>query len=281
MKRFKTVTIIGVGLIGGSIGLAIRRRGLAERVVGVGHRQVSLRSARHVGAVTNTTVDLAKGVAEADLVIVCSPVARIVEHARLAAKHCPEETLITDAGSTKRSIVEALDDRLERGCRFLGGHPLAGSEKTGPAYADADLFERRVAILTPTNATRAEDFDLVERFWSSLGSAVIRMAADEHDRAIAATSHLPHAVASVLAASLPEEYFRLTSTGFRDTSRLASGSPRLWKEVFALNRDYVVAALGRYGQQLERLRRAIEENDETALENLLVQAKKNRDALGS
>jgi prephenate dehydrogenase len=281
VKRLKTVTIIGVGLIGGSIGLAIRRRGLAQRVVGVGHRQSSLRTARHVGAVTNTTIDLAKGVAEADLVIVCSPVAAIVEHARLAARHCPQGTLITDAGSTKRSIVETLDDRLERGCRFLGGHPLAGSEKVGPAHADADLFERRVAILTPTAATRAEDFDLLERFWSSLGSAVIRMSADEHDRAMAATSHLPHAVASVLAVSLPETYFRLTGSGFRDTSRLAAGSPQLWKEVFTLNRDYVVAALGRFGQQLDTLRTAIEQHDETTLENLLIQAKKNRDALGS
>lgn len=129
MSRFGNVAIVGVGLIGGSIGLALRERGLADAVIGIGRRQVSLRIARRVGAVTNTTIDLEKGVAEANLVIVCTPVGRIVEDVRQAAVHCPEGTLITDTGSTKRMIVEALDTGLARGCRFLGSHPLAGSEK--------------------------------------------------------------------------------------------------------------------------------------------------------
>ena len=281
MKRFRTVAIVGVGLIGGSIGLALRQRGLVESLVGIGRRQASLRTARRVGAVTSTTVDLAKGVAESDLIVVCLPVGQIVECVRQVADHCPEGTLITDAGSTKRSIVEALDGRLPRGCRFLGSHPLAGSEKSGAAHATADLFEGRVAFLTPTRNTLAEDFDLLEQFWSNLGSMVIQMSAAEHDRVVSVTSHLPHAAAVALAAMLPEVYFRLSGSGFLDTTRLAGGNPEQWKQIFSLNRDNVVTALDQYQQQLTALRNAIRDGDVTALENFLTLAKKNRDALGS
>jgi prephenate dehydrogenase len=275
------VAIIGVGLIGGSIGMALRKLGLAERVVGIGRRQTSLRSARRVGAVTNTTIDLAKGVAEAELVVVCSPVARIVDHVRAAAQHCPAETLITDAGSAKQSIVEALDEGLARGCRFLGSHPLAGSEKTGPSNARADLFDGRLAIVTPTANTRPDDYDRVERLWSGMGSVVVRMSADEHDRALALASHLPHAVAAALAATLPETYFRLSGTGFRDTTRLAAASPDLWTQIMSLNRDNVLAALARFDEQLAALRTAIRQDDHSTVNDLFRKAKKNRDALGN
>jgi prephenate dehydrogenase len=281
MKRYATVAIVGVGLIGGSIGMALRQRGLAERVIGIGRRQLSLRTARRLGAVTNTTVEMAKGVAEAELVVVCTPVGRIAADVAQAAQFCPENTLITDAGSTKRTIVEALDGRLPRGCRFLGSHPLAGSEKAGAIHARADLFEGRVAILTPTKNTRAEDFDALEGFWSALGSVVVQMTPEEHDRALALTSHLPHVAASALAAILPECYFRLTGTGVLDTTRVAAGDPELWKQILLLNRDNVLAALGQYESQLTAVRTAIQQGDQETLECLLAQAKKNRDALGS
>ncbi|MEN6494870.1 MAG: prephenate dehydrogenase [Thermoguttaceae bacterium] len=281
MKRFQTVAIVGVGLIGGSIGLALRQREMAEQVIGIGRRQATLRAARRVGAVSHTTIDVAKGVADAELVIVCTPVGRIVEHVREAAKHCREGALITDAGSTKETIVAALDNSLPRGCRFLGSHPLAGSEKNGPSHANADLFDGRVAILTPTKNTRAEDFDALEEFWSSLGSVVIQMSAADHDRALALTSHLPHAAAVALAATLPETYFRLTGSGFLDTTRLAGGEPELWKQIFAANRANVLAALEKYSEKLNALAAAIRQGDDQALENLLTAAKRNRDALGN
>jgi prephenate dehydrogenase len=281
VTRFKTVAIVGVGLIGGSIGLALRKRGLADRVVGIGRRQTSLRTARRVGAVTNTTVDLEKGVAEADLVVVCSPVGTIVEHVRAAAEHCPPETLITDTGSTKQSIVESLDGGLARGCRFLGGHPLAGSEKTGPSHARAELFEGRVAVLTPTRNTQATDYDVLEQFWSDLGSVVIRMSADEHDRALAITSHLPHALAVALAATTPEKYFRLSGAGFQDTTRLAAGSPELWAQILSLNRRNVLEGLRLFERQLAAIKAAVEAGDLSSLKDLLEKAKKNRDALGN
>lgn len=281
MKPLENVAIVGVGLIGGSIGMALRERGLANRVIGVGRRQVSLRIARRVGAVTNTTIDLAKGVAEANLVLVCTPVGRIVEDVKQVAEHCPEGTLITDVGSTKQQIVEALDDGLARGCRFLGSHPLAGSEKAGATHAQADLFEGRVAIVTPTLNTRAEDFDLVEDFWEALGSVVIRMPPAEHDEALAVTSHLPHMAAATLAVTVPERYFRLTGSGLLDTTRLAAGDPELWIQILLHNRQHALKALEMYGKQLAGLHTALRDGNQDELKRLLAKAKKNRDALGS
>lgn len=281
MKQWNTVAIVGVGLIGGSIGLALRQRQLAKTIVGIGRRQASLRVARRVGAVTHTTIDLNKGVAEADLVVVCTPVGHIVEHVRQAAQHCPERTLITDAGSTKQSIVAALDSGLGHGCRFLGSHPLAGSEKTGATCASAELFEGRPAVLTPTKNTRAEDFDLLEQFWQALGSVVIKMTPEEHDRAIAVTSQLPHIAAAALVLTVPEEYFRLTSTGILDTTRVAGGDPELWQQILTLNRQNVLSALEQYGAKLAALHAALRDDKQDEIARFLTLAKKNRDALGS
>jgi cyclohexadieny/prephenate dehydrogenase len=281
MKPLKTVAIVGVGLIGGSIGIALRERKLAEQVVGIGRRQEALRTARRVGAVDHTTVDIEKGVAEADLVVICTPVGRIVDDARKAALHCPEGTLITDAGSTKQTIVAALDEGLPRGCRYLGSHPLAGSEKAGPAFAKADLFEGRITVVTPTKNTRAEDYDFLEDFWEALGSVVIRLSPEEHDRALALTSHLPHIVAASLAASVPEKYFRLAGPGMNDATRIASGDAELWSQIFALNRDNVLTALELFSANLSAMQTAMREGNHDEIIRLLTLAKKNRDALGS
>jgi len=281
MKQWDTVAIVGVGLIGGSIGLALRKRNLAKNVIGIGRRQASLRIARRVEAVTHTTIDLSKGVAEAELVIVCTPVGRIVDHVRQVAQHCPERILITDAGSVKHPLVAALDTNVPRGCRFLGSHPLAGSEKTGATYASADLFEGRVAILTPTVNTRAEDFDLLEQFWQSLGSLVIQMSPEEHDHALALTSHLPHVAAAALTLAMPEKYYRLTGSGLLDTTRIAAGDPELWRQILVLNRENILRSLEQYGSNLAAIHAALRDNNLEEITRFLTQAKKNRDALGS
>jgi len=281
MKRLGNVAIVGVGLIGGSIGLALRQRNLAENVIGIGRRQVSLRIARRVGAITHTTIDLAKGVAQAELVIVCTSVGQIVGHVLEAARNCPEGALITDVGSTKQRIVAGLDARLPRGCRFLGGHPIAGGEKTGANYARAEIFDGRITVLTPTKNTRAEDYDLLEAFWQSLGSVVVQMTPEEHDQALAVTSHLPHSAAAALANTVPESYFRLAGTGLLDSARLASGDPELWRQILLQNRENVLTALEQYVGQLKILHTALGNSDEAGLERFLTRAKKNRDALGS
>jgi prephenate dehydrogenase len=281
MKPLRNVAIVGVGLIGGSIGMALRKRRLAESVVGIGRRQETLRVARRMGAVTHTTVDLAKGVVDADLVVVCTPVGRIADDVRTVAQHCPPGVLITDAGSTKQMIVDALDGHLDRGCRFLGSHPLAGGEKGGPAHANADLFEGRVAILTPTRNTRAEDFDLLESFWSSLGSLVMQMPPEEHDRVLALTSHLPHAVAAVLATMVPETCFRLSGAGLLDTTRIAASDPDLWLQIFQSNRENLLRVLRQYHGELGNLIAALAASEAPRVHEILTRAKKNRNALGN
>jgi cyclohexadieny/prephenate dehydrogenase len=281
MKPLKTVSIVGVGLIGGAIGMALRERKLAEQVIGIGRRQESLRAARRVGAVDHTTVDMEKGVAEADFIIVCTPVGRIVEDVRKAAMYCPEGTLISDAGSTKQTIVAALDDGLPRGCRYLGSHPLAGSEKAGPGFARADLYEGRIAILTPTVNTRAEDYVFLEEFWEALGSVVVRLSPDEHDRALAVTSHLPHLVSAALAATVQEKFFRLAGPGFLDATRIASGDGELWAQIFEHNRENILNVLSQFSANLLALQMAVHDGNHDEIVRLLTLAKKNRDALGS
>ena len=275
------VAIVGVGLVGGSIGIALRERGVARKVIGIGRSQASLRTARRVGAVDATTVDMVKGVAEADLVIVCTPVGRVVEDVRTAAKFSREGTLFTDAGSTKQTIVARLEaEPLPNNCRFLGAHPMAGREKTGAVNADPNLFEGRVVVITPTPQTQATDFDKVSKLWTELGSVVVRMSPEEHDKAVAETSHLPHAAAVALSASLPEELYRMTGTGFRDTTRLASGSPELWRDIFRENRNNILTAMTGFARKFSELAEAIRDGNDAKIMDILTDAKKKRDALG-
>ncbi len=279
MKPLENVAIVGVGLIGASIGLALRERKLAKRVVGIGRRQSSLRVARQMGAVDTTTINLARGVADCPLIFVCTPVGQIPEHIRQVADHCPEGSLITDVGSTKRVIVESVDGKLPRGCRFLGGHPIAGGERSGPAYARADLFEGRITVLTPTKNTRAEDFDTLWELWARLGAVVVRMSPEEHDHALAITSHLPHLVASALAGMMPEHLMRFVGTGFLDTTRIAAGSPELWRDIFLQNRTNLQEALRLFQAKLAQFAQALAKNDAQTIQALLEEGKRHRDAL--
>jgi prephenate dehydrogenase len=267
-------------LIGGSIGLALRRRNLAERVVGIGRSAASLRKAQRRGAVTSTTTRLAQGVAESELVVVCTPVESIVEHVRAAAGACRPGTLITDAGSTKGRIVSSLDGQLGRDVSFVGSHPLAGSEKKGADFASEELFEDRVVVITPTRRTRKESAQAIEQFWQSLGARVVRMSPEAHDEAVAATSHLPHVVASALAAATPEAQLRLVATGWLDSTRVAAGDVELWTQILVENRDSVLSALDRCEKGLASFRAALTKGDRNRLAALLRAGKERRDAVG-
>jgi prephenate dehydrogenase len=278
MPQFDTIAILGVGLIGGSIGLGLRQRGLAKRVIGIGYREESLRVAKQIGAVTETTLDVAEGVAEADLVIVCTPVGRIADDVRAAAASCRPGTLITDVGSTKEEIVRNLVS-LPDDVRFIGSHPLAGSERRGPAAAEADLFVDRVVVVTPDETTRGDDLASLTSFWSGLGARVVLMPPEEHDRALAVTSHVPHLIAAALALATPEKLLELTATGWADCTRVASGDPELWRQIFASNRQALVASLTQFDEALESLRTAIERQDGSAVLDLLATAKQRRDAV--
>jgi prephenate dehydrogenase len=279
--RLGTLTIVGVGLIGGSIGLAVKRHGLAERVVGVGRRPEPLRFGQEHGILDAFSLDVAAGVHDAEMVVFCTPVQRIVDQARAAAPHCPAGCLLTDVGSTKAAIVEALECRLPAGVHFVGSHPLAGSEKQGCEHASAQLFDGRLTIVTQTPHTDRPALDKAAAFWQGLSSRVRIMGPQEHDRALATTSHLPHLVAAALASMLPTGLHALTASGFRDATRIAAGDPTLWTGIFASNRSAVLDALQLLEDQLAKFRHALESSDEQRLSELLAQAKRVRDALGS
>jgi prephenate dehydrogenase len=277
----KTLAIIGVGLIGGSIGLAAKRRGVAERVLGVGRRQTSLQEALACGALDEGSLDLAATVRQAEIAVFCTPVDRIAEQILASAPGCAPGTLLTDAGSTKAGIVRSIEGRLPEGVAFVGSHPLAGSEKRGPEHADAELFQDRLTIVTPTAATLPSALEQTVGFWQALGSRVHIMDPEEHDQALAMTSHLPHLLAAALAGILTPDLQPFTAGGFRDTTRVAAGDPALWTAIFAENRLAVLNALERLEDQLARFREALMAANWTAVGNLLAQAKKVRDALGS
>ena len=279
--KISSLTIVGVGLIGGSIGLAAKRRGMAKRVIGVGRRRDSLERSRTLGAVDEIHLDLAAGVSHADIVVFCTPVTQIAEQVLETAGSCSPGTLLTDAGSTKATIVREVEKHLSRDAAFVGSHPLAGSEKRGPEYADADLFRDRLTIVTRTPRTDAAALERTCDFWRALGSRVQIMDPDEHDRTLALTSHLPHLLASALAGILPPELSPFTASGFRDTTRVASGDPSLWTGIFNHNRAGVLEAFSKLQVRLHEIESALQAGDWPALTELLTQAKKVRDALGS
>ncbi len=280
---WKSVAIVGVGLLGASIGLALRERRLAEQVVGIGRRSSTLDEAAARGCTTHTTTDLAAGVAAAELVIVCTPVAHIAEHVLDAARHCGPGTLITDVGSTKQHLIERIEREWpgRSDVAFVGSHPLAGSEKTGSAAARADLFAGRLVVLTPTERTDPTAAERVKDFWESLGARTAVQTPDQHDQVLATTSHVPHIVAAALAASTSEDELPFTAGGWADTTRIAAGDPELWRQILCDNQAYVLRSLDNFAKVLAEFRRAVANDDQEQLVRLLAAGKQRRDALGS
>ncbi len=277
--KLKTLTIVGVGLIGGSIGLAAKSRGSAQRIIGVGRKRETLETARDLGAIDEFSLDLTGSVVEADLTVFCTPVDRISEQVLAVAPHCPPGSLLTDAGSTKEKLVHEIEDRLPGEVTFVGSHPLAGSEKRGPEHASGDLFNGRVTIVTQTPRTSTEAVRRTQSFWEGIGSIVRVMTPEEHDRALALTSHLPHLAASALAGMLPDDLRDLAATGFRDTTRVASGDPELWTAIFSHNAPALLNELTAFIEFLKAFERALKKGNTQEVDQLLAKGKQNRDAL--
>jgi prephenate dehydrogenase len=277
--HWPAVAIVGVGLIGGSIGKALRDRRLAERVIGVGRSRAGLAAARESGAITETS-DLAAACAVADLVVVAAGVSAIPALLDAIDAAARPGTLVTDAGSTKARIVAAWERRRRsRRCRFVGAHPIAGSHRRGASAAEPDLFDGRVAVVTPAPATPAADAAAVGEFWAALGATVFVMPPREHDRLLAAASHAPHLGAAALAAATPVEALRFTGGGWRDATRIAAGDPDLWADILLDNPRAVTAAARRVAAAADALVAAVAAGNRRRLVALLTRAKERRDAV--
>lgn len=276
--RIGTLAIVGVGLIGGSIGLAARRRAVADQILGIDVDPDVLERALRRGAIDEAATD-AEAAARADLIVFCLPVDRLVNQVLAVAPQCRPDAILTDCGSTKAAILRDLEAKLPAGVRFVGGHPLAGSEKQGPDNADAELFEGRLVVLTPTAQTDDAAVVKMAAFWESLGAKVQHMTPADHDRSVALTSHLPHVVASALAGVVTLDLVELAASGFRDTTRVASGSPTLWTGILQANREAILAALDRFDKRLDDFRQALQMGDSAAIAALLKEGKDHRDAL--
>ncbi|QEL18231.1 prephenate dehydrogenase [Limnoglobus roseus] len=278
---FDTLTILGVGLLGGSLGLAAKSRGLVRRVVGVGRDAARLREALAAGQLDESTTDLAAGVRIADLVVVCTPVDLIPQQVRELAEVAKAGCLVTDVGSTKSEIVARLRDPLPNRVTFIGSHPMAGSEKKGSNHATPDLFQGRVTIITPTADTPPRASQAIHEFWERIGCRVVTMTPEEHDRAVALVSHLPHAVAAALAGVVDPALLCVSAGGFRDTTRIASASAAIWEPIFRTNRREVLASCAAFAERFDEFRRLLEAEDGPGLIHWLNEGKRVRDALGS
>ncbi len=280
-----SVAIAGVGLLGGSIAAALKRRGLARRVIGIGRSAGRLQAAVDAGLLDGFTTDLQENDRDWNLVIVGTPVDRIAEDVRAIAAVSRPGTLITDVGSVKEPILKSLGlDSAEPmpladGVEFVGSHPLAGSEKRGFEAARANLFENRVTVITPAASNTSDAILRVRAFWESLASRVVTMTAADHDRALATTSHVPHIAAAAVAAILQPSQRDLAATGFRDTTRIAAGDPDLWVAILLANADAVLSSLRDLSDSLQSFDAAIRTRDADQLRSLLQDAKEKRDAL--
>ncbi len=273
--------IVGVGLMGGSVGLAARRSGRFERVLGFDARTDVLQRALDRGCIDVACSHLVELARNAQIIVISTPVDLVAPIVAQAAEAASIGTVMTDTGSTKESIVRAVESALPPHCLFVGSHPLCGSEKQGPESARADLFDGRLVLLTPTPRTPSEATSRVKEFWQVLGGRVQTLSPELHDRVLATTSHLPHLLASALAGLLPNDWSAYVANGFRDTTRLASGDPALWATILLDNAPRLAMVVKQLQARLDEYRLALENGDRPTLFRLLSEAKGIRDDLGS
>ena len=279
----QTLAIVGVGLLGGSVAKAARAAALARTVVGVGRDAARLERALSDGALDRATTDLDAGVRGADFVLLAAPVLAIEALLERVWRAAPDGATLTDVGSTKAGIVrrgEAL--AAGRPLAFVGSHPMAGSEQSGYGAARADLFEGATVLVTPTDRTEPRALKAVTGFWEALGARVSALDPEAHDRAVAAISHLPHAVADALmdaVARFAPEALEFAARGFKDTTRIAASDPDMWADIFLANRTALGASLGAFRQALAALEGAIAGGSREEIRALLARVKAAREAL--
>lgn len=282
---FKRMTIIGVGLIGGSLGLKCKLEGLVGEVVGVGRGVRNLEDALSLRAIDSYTHDAAQGVKGADLVVLATPVGSFASLVAVIRPHLKRDALVTDVGSVKGALIDMLEENMPSGVRFVGGHPIAGKEAAGAAHSDPALFNGKRCILTPTSKTDPDALGLVAALWKGVGSEVTFMDPYMHDSLLAITSHLPQLAAYSLVRAVEDlctenpEARENFGAGFRDTTRLASSPPEMWRDICLYNSAAILTALKKFEEVLKEVEVKVAQGDGEALMGIFEGARSYRDAL--
>lgn len=274
------MSILGVGLLGGSIGLAMKRRASSCQIVGYGHRQETLDRARQLGAIDVGHTRPADAVAGADVVVLATPVGLFGSLLEAIGPALKPGAIVTDVGSTKRSVVQLAESILPSSVHFVGSHPMAGSEKRGVEFASSELFQNAVCILTPTVRTNPSAADTVRRLWEELGMRTVEMTPEEHDQRLALASHLPHAVAAALVLLQDDASLAVAGKGFLDATRIAGGDGALWRDILMDNRDNMLSAIDGLTGQLGTLAKLLRNNSSEQLVQWLDAAAARRNELG-
>ena len=281
--HWRKITLVGVGLLGGSLGLTIKKKGLADKVDAYVRRAASVAECSRMGAVDHATRDLAQAVEGADVVILCTPIAQMRALVAQMQSTLKPGAIVTDVGSVKGTVVQELEPLIaQAGGHFVGSHPMAGAEKMGVGAARADLFENTICIVTPTPRSRSSAVQQVEEFWRNVGCRPIRLTPEVHDELVSRASHLPHVVAAglanyVLSPMHPKEQALVCAQGFRDTTRIASGSPEMWRDIALANRQNLARVLGVFIEDLREFQITLEQEDSASITEFLEKAKQRRD----
>ena len=277
---WQRVCIIGVGLLGGSIGLALKRKRLAKQVVGVGRTITKLETAIHRDAIDLATDDILVGAKDADLVIACTPVQSIVDSLCVAASVATSDAILTDVGSTKQSITRSAHGRLSPK-QFIGSHPIAGGHHSGVEHAVGTLIDGALVVITPADDTDPELVDRMTAFWESMGARICILSPKDHDEALAVASHLPHMVASALACSTPNEILEFVGKGWMDSTRIAASNSQLWRQILEENHMPALRAMKNFATICNSWVGALENGDFDQIEQLLKAGKATREAVAS
>ena len=283
---FNNVTIIGVGLIGGSLAKVLKAKQLARTITGAGRSRATLEQALKLGVIDRMGQGSSYAVEEADLVVLASPVGTFEKIVCEIGPHLKKGAVVTDVGSVKGALIRKIEDTIPAGRHYVPAHPIAGREKSGVAEATETLFRDRRCILTPTDRTDKKALEAVRNLWSAAGAEVTVMDADLHDKVFAAVSHLPHVAAFAMICAVAElntgteDYIQFSGAGFRDFTRIAASSPEMWKDICIMNRDNIVQMIDRYIFSLNRFKREIVAGEEQRLEKHLRMASDVRKRLG-
>jgi prephenate dehydrogenase len=281
--RWHKITLVGVGLLGGSLGLVLRKRRLARSVVGFVRRAASVAECEALGAVHLASRDLPQAVEGAELIVLCTPTARMLPLVEQMLPALSPGAIVTDVGSVKGSVVRDLEPLVAKaGAHFVGSHPMAGAERMGVAAARADLFAGAVCVVTPTRQSHPAAVRKVIQLWRAVGSRVLRLTPEAHDDIVSRSSHLPHIVAAQLANLIlgpghPKEQGMLCANGFRDTTRIASSSPEMWRDIALANRRNLSRALATFTAGLQDFRHALKNGDDRAVTRFFEQARARRE----